>query len=63
MYGNEEQIRLDAARFNQLYQIGNVLTDSANGILYHLYRKSDNFHCVLKVCATLQNSVQALSIM
>lgn len=49
MYGNEEQIRLDAARFNQLYQIGNVLTDSANGVLYHLYRKSDNFHCVLKV--------------
>ena len=49
MYGNEEQIRHDAARFNQLYQIGIVLTNSANGVLYHLYRKSDNFHCVLKV--------------
>ena len=49
MYGNEEQIRGDAERFNREYQIGGVLTNSANGVLYHLHRKSDNLHCVLKV--------------
>ena len=49
MKGNKAQIKKDIERFNQQYSVGAVITNSANGVIYHAKRKSDGFTCVVKV--------------
>lgn len=49
MKGNKAQIKKDIERFNQQYTVGAVITNSANGVIYHAKRKSDGFTCVVKV--------------
>ena len=49
MKGNKAQIKKDIERFNQQYSVGAVITNSANGVIYHAKRKSDGFICVVKV--------------
>lgn len=49
MKGNKAQIKKDIERFNLKYSVGAVITNSANGVIYHAKRKSDGFTCVVKV--------------